>query len=241
MLQNFLQQTTTTTINFDKGVPMNTKKLITLACLAFMSLASAQEKLPTAADTPDDRPLGGFPGCMLAPAKDSCEERITCKGVGKLFGNSGTDLQDATDEAESEANAALAKFYSNKVKAEQAIQSVSSSSSQNNAQGGNDVKNSAARLITKVRTQSSEAMLTGVQVLGRSVDFNQRAVTIKVGVSCKSQTAAARSQSRANAGAAAGASSSGNQQPVNQGPASMTIGPMNQKNFIQKNKNSDDF
>ena len=222
---------------------MKTKKLITLACLAFMAVAGAQEKLPPA-DSPDDRPLGGFPGCMMAPAKDGCDERITCKGVGKLFGNSGTDLQDATDEAESEANAALAKFYSNKVKAEQAIQSVSSSSSQSNAQGGNDVKNSAARLITKVRTQSSEAMLTGVQVLGRTVDWNQRAVTIKVGVSCKSQTAAARSQARANAGAAAGAAgapASGNAPAANQGPASLSIGPMNQKNFIQKNKNSDDF
>jgi len=220
---------------------MNTKKLITLACLAFMSLASAQEKLPPAADSPDDRPLGGFPGCMLAPAKDSCEERITCKGVGKLFGNTGSDLQDANDEAEANANAALAKFYSNKVNATKSIQSVSSGSQQSNAQGGADYKSSAARMITKVTNSSTEAMLTGVQVLGRTVDFNQRAVTIKVGVSCKSQTAAARSQSRANAGAAAGASPSGNQQPVNQGPASMTVGPMNQKNFIQKNKNADDF
>jgi hypothetical protein len=222
---------------------MYAKKLIALACLACMGLASGQEKLPTAADAPDDRPLGGFPGCTLAPAKDGCEERITCKGVGKLFGNTGTDLQDATDEAESEAQAALTKFYSNKVKAEQAIQSVSSSSSQSNAAGGNDVKNSAARLITKVRTQSSEAMLTGVAVLGRSVDWNQRAVTIKVGVSCKSQAAAARSQARANAGAAAGVAGAGavpaTAAPA--GPAAQTIGPMNQRNFIQKNKNADDF
>jgi hypothetical protein len=220
---------------------MNAKKLIALACMAYMALASGQDKLPPA-ESPDERPLGGFPGCMMAPAKDGCEERIVCKGVGKLFGNTGTDLQDATDEAESEAQASLAKFYSNKVKAEQAIQSVSSSSSQSNAQGGNDVKNSAARLITKVRTQNAEAMLTGVQVLGRSVDWNQRAVTIKVGVSCKSQTAAARSQSRANAGAAAGANAGNGSAPsANQGPAALGIGAMNQKNFIQKNKNSDDF
>lgn len=223
---------------------MNAKKLIALACLAYMGMAGAQQPaLPTAADAPDDRPLGGFPGCTLAPAKDGCEERITCKGVGKLFGNTGTDLQDATDEAESEANAALAKFYSNKVKAEQAIKSVSNSSSQSNASGGNDVKNSAERMIVKVRTQSAEAMLTGVQVLGRSVDWNQRAVTIKVGVSCKSQTAAARSQARANAGAAAGGtpSAGGGQQPAAQGPAAQAVGPMNQRNFIQKNKNADDF
>lgn len=224
---------------------MNAKKLIALAVLAYMGVAGAQDKLPTAADQPDEQPLGGFPGCMLAPAKDGCEERITCKGVGKLFGNTGTDLQDATDEAESEANAALAKFYSNKVKAEQAIQSVSSSSSQSNASGGNDVKNSAARLITKVRTQSAQAMLTGVQVLGRTVDWNQRAVTVKVGVSCKSQTAAARSQARANAGAAAGAAgmggSGGGAAAAPAGPAAQSVGPMNQRNFIQKNKNADDF
>ncbi len=227
---------------------MNLKKLVVLACLACMGIVGAQEALPPATDTPEERPLGGFPGCMMAPAKDSCDERITCKGVGKLFGNTGTDLQDATDEAESEANAALANFYSKKVKAEQAIQSVASGSMQSNAQGGNDAKNSAARLITKIRTQSSQAMLTGVQVLGRSVDFNQRAVTIKVGVSCKSQTAAARSQGRANAGAAAGGAAAGGatagaastgQPPA--GPAAQSIAPMDQRNFIQKNKNADDF
>ena len=102
---------------------------------------------------------------------------------------------------------------------------------------------SAARLITKIRTQSSQAMLTGVQVLGRSVDFNQRAVTIKVGVSCKSQTAAARSQGRANAGAAAGGATAGaastGQPPA--GPAAQSMAPMDQRNFIQKNKNADDF
>jgi len=223
---------------------MNAKKMVVLACLACMGMVGAQEAVPPATDAPEERPLGGFPGCMMAPAKDGCEERITCKGVGKLFGNTGTDLQDATDEAESEAMAALSKFYSNKVKAEQAIQSVSSSSSQSNAQGGNDVKNSAARLITKVRTQSSQAMLTGVQVLGRSVDFNQRAVTIKVGVSCKSQTAAARSQARANAGAAAGGAMGGGGWAAGQppaGPAAQSMAPMNQRNFIQKNKNADDF
>ena len=222
---------------------MNLKKLVVLACMACMEIVGAQEALPPATDTPEERPLGGFPGCMMAPAKDSCDERITCKGVGKLFGNTGTDLQDATDEAESEANAALAKFYSNKVKAEQAITSVSSGSLQSNAQGGNDAKTSAARLITKIRTQSSQAMLTGVQVLGRSVDFNQRAVTIKVGVSCKSQTAAARSQARANAGAAAGGATAGaastGQPPA--GPAAQSMAPMDQRNFIQKNKNADDF
>ena len=89
---------------------MNVKKLVVLACLACMGVVGAQEAVPPATDAPEERPLGGFPGCMLAPAKDSCDERITCKGVGKLFGNTGTDLQDATDEAESEANAALAKF-----------------------------------------------------------------------------------------------------------------------------------
>ena len=97
---------------------MKAKKLIVLACLACMGVVSAQEALPPATDAPEERPLGGFPGCMMAPAKDSCDERITCKGVGTLFGNTGKDLQDATDEATSEANAALANFYSSKFKAE---------------------------------------------------------------------------------------------------------------------------
>lgn len=189
-------------------------------------------------------PLSGFPGCSVAPPKNGCDARIVCNGVGTLYGNSGMDLQAATDEALMEAKNELAKFYSNKQKAKQSLAKVREDSQKSTSDGGKAISSSATRLMSSVSSSSAESILSGVQVLGREVDTNQQAVTIKIGVSCKSQEAAAKSQAGALRSATPGNAADNNKspnQPSKSEPESYKVGPGNIQNMKQEIKNADDF
>jgi uncharacterized protein YfcZ (UPF0381/DUF406 family) len=89
-----------------------------------------------AAASASDVPLGGFPGCYLAAPKDSCDARIVCTGVGTLYGNTGTDLQAATQEGSMGARNELAKFYSSKQKAQESLATVRQDAQKSTSDGG---------------------------------------------------------------------------------------------------------
>lgn len=161
--------------------------------LSFAAHAFAQQGAGTA-DSGGVVPLGGFAGCFLATPKDSCDARIVCTGVGTLYGNTGTDLQAATKEGSIEARNELAKFYSSKQKAQESLATVRQDAQKSTSDGGKATSSSATRMIASVSSTSAEEILTGVQVLSREVDPKQETVTVKVGVSCKSQAAAEQSR-----------------------------------------------
>jgi hypothetical protein len=219
-------------------------KLAYFFCLFFyVGIACAQvqaEGEPIKA--PDEVPLGGFEGCSVQPPKNNCQARIKCYGVGAIYGNSPFAVQNATKEAQIKARAQLAKFYNERVKAKDSLANAMESSAQSSANGGADVKETNTRTMAEVFQTSSEAVISGFQVLGRQVDMTQRTVTIKGGVSCKSQSAAAQSQ--AASARSSSPNSLGAQLPAQQessGAASFNVGPTNMKSMNQKMKNADDF
>jgi hypothetical protein len=138
--------------------------------------------------------LDGFPGCNVAQPKNKCTARIICRGVGSIYGNSGRSIQSATKEAWMNAKNELARFYSQKQKAKEALTNVNKTEAASNSQGGEKVKEYTSRLIAEVSTSNAAAILSGVVVLGRQINKVERTVTIKAGVSCKSQAAARKSQ-----------------------------------------------
>lgn len=213
---------------------------------SFSAYAAQPQKEGEPINAPGDIPLGGFPGCSVQPPKDGCDARISCHGVGTLFGNTGMDLQAATDEATMEAKNELAKFYSNKQKAQQSLSKVREDTAKSTSDGGKAISSSMTRVMASVSSSSAESVLSGVQVLGRVVDTNQQSVTVKIGVSCKSQAAAAKSQaaSARSANPNAGDTQGNDKQPskpAKQEAESFKVGPGNLKNMKQEIKNADDF
>lgn len=220
------------------------KIFIALFFAVSVSTVSAQQQTEgEQIKAPGDIPLGGFPGCSVQPPKNGCDARIACHGVGTLFGNTGMDLQAATDEALMEAKNELAKFYSNKQKAQQSLAKVREDTAKSTSDGGKAVSSSMTRVMANVSSSSAEAVLSGVQVLGRVVDTSQQSVTIKIGVSCKSQAAAAKSQGAAarSANPTSGSPPNEVKQPVKQEAESFKVAPGNLKNMKQEIPNADDF
>jgi hypothetical protein len=213
---------------------------------SIISQAAQPQKEGEPINAPGDIPLGGFPGCSVQPPKDGCDARISCHGVGTLFGNTGMDLQAATDEAVMEAKNELAKFYSNKQKAQQSLSKVREDTAKSTSDGGKAISSSMTRMMASVSSSSAESVLSGVQVLGRVVDTNQQSVTVKIGVSCKSQAAAAKSQaaSARSANPTAATPQSKDKQaskPAKTEAESFKVGPGNLKNMNQEINNADDF
>lgn len=174
---------------------MKFTKYAVLLCLGLSNQAfSAPKQEGEPIKAPGDLTLSGFTGCAVSPPKDGCDARIVCHGSGTLFGNTGMDVQAATDDALMEAKSALAQFYNEKQKAQQSIAKVQQDTAKSTSDGGKSVNTSMTRLISSVRSNSAESVLSGVQTLGRTVDVEQQTVTMKIGVSCKSQAAAAQSK-----------------------------------------------
>jgi uncharacterized protein YfcZ (UPF0381/DUF406 family) len=188
-------------------------------------------------------PLGGFPGCQLAPPKDSCDARIVCSGVGTLYGNTGADLQAATKEGEMEARNELAEFYSSKQKAQESLSKVREDAQKSTSDGGKVTSSSATRMMASVSSTSAERILTGVQILSRAVDPKQEAVTVQVGVSCKSQAAAAQSQAIAARSVDQMSSGGPSSAPAqgNNGAEGFRTPPGQLGTFRQQTPNADNF
>ncbi|MFP3557226.1 hypothetical protein SB861_41965 [Paraburkholderia sp. SIMBA_049] len=218
---------------------MNKNTAALICGLLLASKAFAQDAGPVAGG---DIPLGGFPGCFVAPPKDSCDARIVCTGVGTIFGTSGTDVQAATQEGAIEARNELAKFYSSKQKAEQSLSTVRKDLQRSTSDGGKATESSLNRMIASVSSTSAESLLTGVQVLSREVDAKQQTVTVKVGVSCKSQAAAAQSQAGAmrSANPSAGGQGAQGAQAANRSEEYRTP-PGQLSSFKQTTPHADEF
>ena len=77
----------------------------------------------------------------------------------------------------------LARFYSTKQKAKEALANAAESSATTNADGSETVKESFSRMQAEINSSSAEALLSGVVVLGRDIDAPSKTVTITVGVS----------------------------------------------------------
>lgn len=227
---------------------MKIKTVVAIGFLTFsLSAFTAQpQQEGEPINSASEIPLGGFPGCSVQPPKDGCDARISCNGVGTLFGNTGMDLQAATDEALMEAKNELAKFYSNKQKAQQSLAKVREDTAKSTSDGGKSISSSMTRIMANVSSSSAEAVLSGVQVLGRVVDTNQQSVTVKVGVSCKSQAAASKSQAtsaksaKPNKQSTAGSEQATQNSGKNQSE-SFKVEPGNLQNMKQEINNADDF
>jgi len=216
-----------------------------LSMLLATSVAMAQQE-GEQVGAPGDIVLGGFPGCTVAPPKNNCDARIKCRGVGRIFGNSGRSVQAATKEASMNARNELARFYSTKQKAKEALANASEASATTNADGSETVKESFSRMQAEISSSSAEALLSGVVVLGRDIDAPSKTVTITVGVSCKSQKAARKSQVTAAKSAmpasSGGGSNGGASQPKpKQAAEGFKEGAMNIQSVRQRVKNADDF
>jgi hypothetical protein len=216
-----------------------------LSVLLATSVAMAQQE-GEQVGAPGDIVLGGFPGCTVAPPKNNCDARIKCRGVGRIFGNSGRSVQAATKEASMNARNELARFYSTKQKAKEALANASEASATTNADGSETVKESFSRMQAEISSSSAEALLSGVVVLGRDIDAPSKTVTITVGVSCQSQKAARKSQVTAAKSAmpasSGGGSNGGASQPEpKQAAEGFKEGPMNIQSVRQRVKNADDF
>lgn len=216
---------------------MKQKLLSTLfLVLAGISSATYAQSEGEPIKAADEVPLGGFAGCSLAPPKNGCQARIKCSGVGNIFANTAMDVQLATKEATSKARSQLAMFYNTKQKAKEAVANASKSMMSTN-DSGSTASTEAQRMMASIDETSAEAVLSGVQVLGRQVDAAQRTVTVKIGVSCQSQAAAAQSQAGAARSANPGAAAAP-QSPSAQG---QNLQQKNLKSFEQRRKNADDF
>jgi hypothetical protein len=189
----------------------------------------------------DEVPLGGFAGCSVQPPRDGCDARIKCAGVGNIFANTAMDVQLATKEATNKARSQLAMFYSTKQKAKEALANASKSTMTTNADGTSSGSTFAERMMASIDETSAEAVLSGVQVLGRQVDAKQRTVTVKVGVSCKSQAAAAKSQAGAARSAGPTGGASAGSAPAARSAEGQTQQQRELKSFEQRRKNADDF
>ena len=194
---------------------------------------------------PEEVPLGGFDGCTYEPPKNGCTARVKCRGVGMIFTPSAKDVQLATREAQNKARSALAMFYSTKQKAKESMVNASKSTGNTSADGSSSGSSSMERFVANFDETSAEEVLSGVQTLGRSVDMTLKTVTVKIGVSCQSQAAAA--QQKATAARSANPSSA-NPSSANPGVAATPAAqdaqrqpPLNLKSFEQKTKNADDF
>ncbi|WP_158905903.1 hypothetical protein [Burkholderia sp. L27(2015)] len=219
-----------------------TRTTTVLFSILFATHALAQQA-SGAADTGGEVPLGGFPGCHLVPPKDSCDARIACTGVGTLYGNTGTDLQAATQEGSIEARNELAKFYSSKQKAQESLAKVREDAQKSTSDGGKATSSSATRMIASVSSTSAEAILSGVQILSREVDPKQQTVTVEVGVSCKSQAAAAQSQAvsaRSTSPSSSGTDTSGAGR-AGSGAEEYRTPPGQLSTFKQTTPHADDF
>ena len=189
---------------------------------------------------PEEVPLGGFDGCTYEPPKNGCTARVKCRGVGMIFTPSAKDVQLATREAQNKARSALAMFYSTKQKAKESMVNASKSTGNTSADGSSSGSSSMERFVANFDETSAEEVLSGVQTLGRSVDMTLKTVTVKIGVSCQSQAAAAQQK--------ATAARSANPSSANPGVAATPAAqdaqrqpPLNLKSFEQKTKNADDF
>jgi len=151
------------------------------------------------------------------------------------------DVQLATKEATNKARSQLAMFYSTKQKAKEAIASASKSIGTTNADGSSTGSTVSERMMASIDETSAEAVLSGVQVLGRQVDAQQRTVTVKIGVSCKSQAAAAKSQAGAARSATPSSGAGAASPPVARGAEGQTLQQRELKSFEQRRKNADDF
>jgi hypothetical protein len=218
--------------------------LFILLCLT--GLVSAEVKVdgePPVAEGEVPVLLGGMEGCVVAPPKGNCLARIKCAGVGKIFGSSAFAVRNATKAAQSNARSMLARFYSEKAYTEDSVKQAVADMSQTNASGGEDSKTMESRTIDSFEKTTAEAVLSGFQILGREIDMEQKTVTIKGGVSCKSQAAAAQSQaaSAKSATQSVGSKQSGVKTSTKSGAAAQSSGPVNFDKVRQKVKDVDDF
>ena len=220
--------------------------LVLVSALLASSMALAQQE-GEQVGAPGDIVLGGFPGCTVAPPKNNCDARIKCRGVGRIFGNSGRSVQAATKEASMNARNELARFYSTKQKAKEALANASEASATTNADGSETVKESFSRMQAEISSSSAEALLSGVVVLGRDIDKTEKTVTMTVGVSCKSQAAARKSQLNSAKSAmpasqtGTGSNGASAAQGAKPGAEGFKEGAMNIQSVRQRVKNADDF
>ncbi|MFM0326990.1 hypothetical protein [Caballeronia glebae] len=88
---------------------------------------------------------------------------------------------------------------------------------------------------------SAESILSGVQVVAHEVDTKQQTVTVKVGVSCKSQAAAAQSQAGATRAAYAQKTGGNGQAAAAPRAEEYRTPPGQLSNFKQSVPHADEF
>ncbi len=152
-------------------------------------LVMAQENGPTTEALGDEIALS-MDGCSAKiPKSDGCA-RLVCRGTGVLFGQSGSDLQEATKEANLDARGKLAQYLNDQVKVSEDMARVNEATRASSSDGGNNTSTSASRLSSVVMSSRAEEVLRGVVVLEREIDQKTESVVVKIGTSCQSRAVA---------------------------------------------------
>jgi hypothetical protein len=146
---------------------------------------SAQQSASTPSDPGVD--LDGF-GCQVVVSSD-CPARIRCVGEGEILFKDNRGVSEAVKVANSRARNELARFFSEKRKAEEAL-TTAQRTYQKQGAGGDRSEREFGRLTEEVSTSQVEAVLRGVVLIGRQIDMDSGLAKVWIGQSCQSRAAA---------------------------------------------------
>jgi hypothetical protein len=216
---------------------MKTKMLVSALTLMLSGLAYAQntDQLPVQDNSAVE--LDEFPGCQVAPPKDSCNARLSCVGEANILFVDSAGVREATKAASLNARKKLAQFFGDKVKAKEAMMEATKTVAKSGPQG-DSASREMARATAEVTESSAEALLQGVVTLGRTISKEDKIVQIKIGQSCNSKLAAASGATVVPSGNAGGGTGNG-AAPATGGPK--VFGDDAVRSQRQRAKRADDF
>jgi hypothetical protein len=148
-------------------------------------VASAQN--PPGPPTDPGFDLDGF-GCQVVEAPD-CAARIRCVGEGEILFKDSRGVSEAVKVANQRARNELARFFSEKRKAEESLKQAQRTYQKQGPEGERSERE-FGRLTEEVTTSQVEAVLRGVVLIGRQVDMQGGMAKVWVGQSCRSRAVA---------------------------------------------------
>jgi len=154
------------------------------------SLAPAQTTAQDSAAVVYDDPMG----VSVEFTPDGSDwKRIYSIGEADLAFGDRKDIQNARRKAELEAKAAIAKFLKEKITSEETKEDITKTmtdSTTSKASKDTTANRKAVETLTTKMSSSAEAILKGVIVLEQKEDVPNKRVTVKVGMSRKTQATA---------------------------------------------------
>ncbi len=184
-------------------VTLNALITLGIALSPFSLHAQSSNQSPSGPPTDPGLDLDGF-GCQIAEAPD-CAARIRCVGEGEILFKDNRGVSEAVKVANQRARNELARFFSEKRKAEESLKQAQRTYQKQGPEGERSERE-FGRLSEEVTTTSVEAVLRGVVLIGRQIDLQGGMAKVWVGQTCRSRAVAegrAQPSARASGGEAA--------------------------------------